>query len=106
MKKLITRFNIVGVKHGNADALSRRPLSEDNLIAACYRLDPDWRHRRVTNDENAQPDMFSQNTVPEFNWVDIQKRDSDIRFIYDLILSGASRPDPAELSVKSGDVEM
>jgi hypothetical protein len=36
-----------GVKHGNADALSRRPPTEhDNLVAACRQLDPDWRCRR------------------------------------------------------------
>ena len=95
-----------GVKHGNADALSRRPPSEDDgLVAACRRLDPDWRRNRHPNNDTVQAETTDINMVPAFNWVEIQKQDPDIRFVYDLVAVGANRPDHAEISAKSADVK-
>jgi transposase InsO family protein len=95
-----------GVKHGNADALSRRlPTEHDNLVAACRQLDPCRRCRRNKNDAVIPSDATEQNIVPAFNWVEIQKQDPDICFIYDLVATSARRPDHAKLCARSADIK-
>ena len=86
-----------GLKHNNADALSRRPAENSEVVMAATRV------------SQSQPTLPAERneltTVQEFDWISIQKGDPDTSFVYNLVITGSPRPSPASLSSKSGEVK-
>ena len=84
-----------GAKHSNADALSRRPIPEQNLMqvsAVCKA--------------NRSPTAVTTSPATEtIDWVSAQLEDPDVKFVYDILESGAPKPKPEELEGRSADVK-
>ena len=95
-----------GVKHCNADALSRRPVDVD-VIAAAGDKDREWRPNRRSPPcrKNATNSIPIVNTVDTFNWTLIQQTDDDVNFVRQLIIDGQPRPNPGVLTAHSTDVK-
>ena len=75
-----------GAKHTNADAMSRRPSNHDDPAMAAATT--------------ARP-----NVEEPFDWVKVQKEDTDIGFVYELLRNQSPKPRQEDITSLSADVK-
>ena len=120
-----------GVRHGNADSLSRRPCPKKDCACREPRQptfggpadQPSGTHKLIAGvsvDEatnstvrnEVQPQVGSPSDVTSLdlcsahNIQDAQKKDPDISYVYELVAAGSDKPTWDEVSPKSRDVKV
>ena len=91
-----------GVRHGNADGLSRRPTDVPDNGELHVRATDCLR----TNSEPVSAPHATTDSVEEFSLSEMQLRDPEIGFVLRSLLESAERPDPNSLVAASAFVKL
>jgi len=102
---LIEEFQFdIGVRHGNADGLSRRPtdVSDNGELHVRARATDCFR----TTSEPVSAPYATTDSVEELSLSKMQLRDPEIGFVLRPLLESAEKPDPNSLAAASAFVKL
>ena len=91
-----------GTKHCNADALSRRPATQNGTVSATRNIVDS--HQSVSHHQQPFPPALA---VPDgfFDWRKLQQEDPDVQFVYDIVQNESPRPTPESTTARNSDVK-